>query len=581
MTGAAAILALVLAAATQQEAAPASTESDTARNLVFLADNRPVFVRLRVKLQDRPFEELWIESVRMLYTILDRDGDGTLTSKEADAKILTALVRLATGVAVPPGRLEPDVNPRDGKVSIAELGEALRPTLGPFHLQFRRLVVGRTDALFDQLDRDKDGVLTTTELAAIAGSLRPLDLDDNEMISAEELEPFNSAAFTALLEESSERQARLAALPPVVELVVGESSLRPARLLLKKYDKGRGDVPGRPDGKLSPSEFAIDQGAFARADTNSDDALDVEELRKFLARAPIELTLDVELSPEASGRSTVRVGAGGAKPTEAKVRQLADGDVEVAVGQVRLDFQVEQGNTGADEVRRVLAQRFKAADSNKDGYLEGKELAAMEAPQSPLAGLTGLIDRDGDGKIYLADLIEFAQRQVEAARYRLFMTATDQGRAIFGILDYDRDRRLSAREIMRTVERVMSWDADGDGRVTPDEIPYHFRVTIARGGLVGLFSAGVGTPAAAPAPGMMFATPSAGTTVGPDWFQKMDRNRDGDVSRREFLGPREQFDRLDRDKDGLIDAAEAQSAAPSRNKDAAQDGGSGKPKSHR
>jgi len=37
----------------------------------------------------------------------------------------------------------------------------------------------------------------------------------------------------------------------------------------------------------------------------------------------------------------------------------------------------------------------------------------------------------------------------------------------------------------------------------------------------------------------------------------MDRNRDGDVSHREFLGPRTQFDRLDRDRDGLIDPEEA------------------------
>ena len=63
------------------------------------------------------------------------------------------------------------------------------------------------------------------------------------------------------------------------------------------------------------------------------------------------------------------------------------------------------------------------------------------------------------------------------------MTTADQGRAIFGILDLDRDRRLGAREVMRTVDRVMSWDGDGDGRVSADEIPYHFQVTIARGGL--------------------------------------------------------------------------------------------------
>jgi hypothetical protein len=44
----------------------------------------------------------------------------------------------------------------------------------------------------------------------------------------------------------------------------------------------------------------------------------------------------------------------------------------------------------------------------------------------------------------------------------------------------------------------------------------------------------------------------------------MDRNRDGDVSRREFLGTREQFERLDRDHDGLIGPGEADAARPVR-----------------
>ncbi len=42
-----------------------------------------------------------------------------------------------------------------------------------------------------------------------------------------------------------------------------------------------------------------------------------------------------------------------------------------------------------------------------------------------------------------------------------------------------------------------------------------------------------------------------------EWFHKMDRNDDGDVSRREFTGPREAFERLDKDHDGLLSSAEA------------------------
>ena len=91
-------------------------------------------------------------------------------------------------------------------------------------------------------------------------------------------------------------------------------------------------------------------------------------------------------------------------------------------------------------------------------------------------------------------LTAFIDRQVTAARSRLVVSTSEQGRAIFGIVDLDRDRRLGAREVMRTVDRVMSWDSDGDGRVSADEIPYHFQITIARGGLIGLSRAGSDSP---------------------------------------------------------------------------------------
>jgi Ca2+-binding EF-hand superfamily protein len=553
----AALVVLALAAALAWPASTA-TESDAPRDLVFLAENRPIFVRLRITFQGRPFEQAWIDSVKSIHATLDRNGDGKLATKEVDSKLLAVLVRLATGVAAPSIPAELDVQPKDGIVSVDELAEAIRPVFSPFRLPVGRQAIGRTDALFDQLDRDKDGQLTRGELAAIAGSLRPLDLDDDETISAYEIEPLDSAGAASMMEGSSDRPARLASLPPVVELVASESSFRAARLLLKKYDKPSGSPPGRMDNKLSPDEFAIDHNAFAAADKNGDDLLDTDELRKLLARPPFDLTLDVDFPAAASARAAVKVAAGGDQSKQTQVRRLADGDVEFALTHTRLDIHIEDGNSSADEARRIVEQRFKAADTNKDGYLEGKELAKIDNPQSSLAGLTAVIDRNGDGKIYLKELVEFITRQAKAVRACLVVTTADQGRAIFGIVDLDRDRRLGPREVMRTVDRVMSWDGDADGRVSADEIPYHMQVTIARSGLIGLIGEGVVRTG--------YATRSNGPTAGPEWFLKMDRNHDGDVSRREFLGPRAEFDRLDRDQDGLIDAAEAGVAAPGKTK---------------
>ncbi len=84
-------------------------------------------------------------------------------------------------------------------------------------------------------------------------------------------------------------------------------------------------------------------------------------------------------------------------------------------------------------------------------------------------------------------------------------------------------------------------------------------MTIARSGLLGLFGQTAAVPGVGPQP--MAAGRRPAPAAGPEWFQKMDRNHDGDVSRREFLGPRDQFDRLDRDNDGLIGADEADAGA--------------------
>ncbi|WP_165226268.1 hypothetical protein [Aquisphaera insulae] len=543
----------------------AAPGDDAVQDLVILGEARAILLRVRVMVGDRPFRAAWAEGIRAYHARLDDNGDGQITTQEAAKNGLAALLTPAGPSASTPARGQPeaDVSPKDGEISVQELTEVLRGSFGPFRLQVEPVPGRRTDALFDQLDRDKDGELTRPEMDAIVGSLRRLDRDADEMIDEGEVNLTTTSVDAMSMMQA--RPARDSSTPTVIELSPGESTVRLSRLLVKKYDTGSSRGPGRRDSRLSPEEFAIPAEAFAASDRNRDGTLSAEELRTYLADAPRDAILDVVLSADASGRAAVAVrSADGGSPAGMTVRPLVQGAAEIEMGPVRIDVHVDDGARAAEAARKGLRARFDAADANQDGYLERDELNQDNAPVSPLAGLFEALDHDGDGKVYPRELDEFVAREAVAARGHLTMTASDEGRALFGMLDLDRDRRLGAREVLETFARVSACDRDRDGRVTPDEIPQHFRLVLDRGDLsVLLATPANGNVVVVPA-GMAAAPSRPRPASGPAWFRKMDRNHDGDVSPREFLGTRDQFARLDRDHDGLLSPAEAQEASPGR-----------------
>jgi Ca2+-binding EF-hand superfamily protein len=571
------VLALALAAIDDPPASapPAATFAglgdDAVQDLVILGETRPIFLRVRIMIGDRSFRAAWAEGVRALHSRLDSNGDGRLTTEEAEKNGLAVFLNPPGPAAPARGRAEVDVNPKDGVISALELTEALRSTFGPFRLQVEAIAERRTDALFDQLDRDKDGELTRPEMQTIIGSLRGLDRDADELIDASEVNLISVPIPTPMMQV---RPARDSAVPPVLELTPGESPVRSVRLLIKKYDTGSSRGPGRRDSRLSPEEFGIPAEAFAAADRNRDGTLNAEELREYLAQAPRDAILDVALTPDGSGRVAIAVRGGDGSPQSGMtVRQLSEGVVEMDLGLIRLDIHIDDGAGAAEAARKDFRARFDSADANQDGYLEMDELSQDNGQPSPLVGLFKAIDRGGDGKLYPSELDEFVARQAVAARGRVTMTASDEGRALFGMLDIDRDRCLGAREVLDTFARVSACDRNSDGRVTPDEIPHHIRLILDRGDLSFLLAPPVGGPAVAVSRGVTSAPPRSRRAVGPSWFRKMDRNRDGDVSPREFLGTREQFDRLDRDRDGLLSPDEAKEASAGRSAQVKAPGG--------
>jgi Ca2+-binding EF-hand superfamily protein len=446
---------------------------DSVQDLIFLGDNRPIFMRLRMTLGSQPFRLAWMNSVKAMHAYLDRNNDGKVTKEEADRGALSTLVRVANGGATAMPRGDLDNHPKDGVISIDELSDALRTALGPFRVQVGKIASGKTDVLFEHLDQNKDGKLSRLELTDAASSLHKLDLDDDELIDGVELEPFTNP--TAMqMDNIPGQRGRTPDGPPVVELFPDDSSLRPVRQLLKKYDKGTSKSASGGDNKLTNAEFAIEASAFVRADADADGALDTEELRRFLAKPSPDIELTVNLSADTTGSATVSVTGSGSKalPPWAKVKQLGPADVEIAADEVRLEVHVDDGAAALADSKRSYMAQFEAADADNNGYVEKSEVTKDKDHPSPLAGLFDILDRDGDGKLYPKELDEFVDSQARAARDRMVLTASDQGRAIFSILDLNRDRRLGNREIRGTLDRVVTWDRDGDAQITAEEIPH-------------------------------------------------------------------------------------------------------------
>ena len=531
--------------------------------VLYLADSGVVVLQLSVVVEGGGPKQCHEKFVDSLLKSLDKNGDGVVTVDEARGKILTAREARQMQLVAADGNAadsSPDISPKDGRISRAELlAYFKRIGLLPFSVKLQPRTpeldpntgaaanpAGET-ALFGRLDVNGDKKLSVDELANALEVLRKLDRDNDETISVAELRPL--AAPPRAVNRPGMNNAPPPAMP-FVSLASGESVPKLIRRVIDKYDSADSADAAKSgvaslsakNQKLSRMELGLPESEFVKYDVDGDGQLDFAELRQFVTSAAptLELTINVTTGKIEAGKVEATVNQNG------KIRTTADGAAHLPIGTAQISISVIP-TTEAFDPEAAIKPLFLAVDADANGYLE-----KSEAPDNALFGATFAdLDADKNGKLYLNEIVEYLKPRLDAARNRVELTIVEQGRTLFDILDSDRDGRLAHREVRSIADKLALWDANGDGQLSEDEIPLQYRMIAAHGSLPNL-----GVLRSDVAAMNQRGRPDA-RSAGPVWFRKMDRNSDGEISRREFLGELELFEKLDLNKDGAIELNEA------------------------
>jgi Ca2+-binding EF-hand superfamily protein len=194
-------------------------------------------------------------------------------------------------------------------------------------------------------------------------------------------------------------------------------------------------------------------------------------------------------------------------------------------------------------------RKFNQLDADANGYLTREETADSIRFQKELFDL---MDGDGDEKLFADEVKEYIRARTDPAATSCRMNVYDTGYGFFMSIDGNADGRVSVREMRHAAESLAQLERDGKPGVAQKEPVRHFHIEFVRGSFQ-LFGASEQLTAQTPA--FQQRRPS-----GPIWFQRMDKNNDGDLTWNEFLGPREIFHQLDTDHDSLLDPQEAAKA---------------------
>jgi Ca2+-binding EF-hand superfamily protein len=426
---------------------------------------------------------------------------------------------------------------------------------GPCRIRLEVLIDGRSpetawdrflDRLFDWFDQDGNGSLSEAEVRRMF----PLPLPGRKELVIDFARLDTNGDGKASLAEFKEFCRRGGFVPVVVQVAAPSADdFRLAELFLRRLDSNG-------DGKLSRAELRQAAESLRGCDLNDDEFLDLAELLASAPPGTRSAKTEVALEEAATETDVVlRLDFGARTPSvalrgrDSKPFRLVSPPGPDALGRLHgpngrwmLGLRTSRNLPDMKAAGEFLLAQFKTALGDR-AALPRSEIEDDPA-SSGLQELVRYADRNGDDRLTLAELRDYLALIEQGAQSQVWVRVQDHGRNPFPMLDSDGDQRWSYRELTRAC------DVLGTEKPEPSELPLQLELTF-EGPSVRMWG-GVPVPAAARKPRPRTAGPS-----GPPWFQAMDRNGDGVLSPREFLGPPEVFRKLDSNGDGVITPDEA------------------------
>ncbi len=530
--------------------------------VVICHDARPDFVQLRwtvaggtLGMRRRAFAE-------RMFGLLDRDGDGRLQPEEARGIPGTRppMSDQVTRLGASWRRLDTD---GDGTLAPAELATYVSRSLGPpFAVQNFDAASRRERSIARLVDADSDGVLAAGEFRGLVERLAAYDTDLDETLSFAELTTAaaererdaigglgrtsagerrdpprveRGALRTPSMGWALPEDARLAAYSPEdVEQVRAR-----ARMLVARYRK-------QPSADRIVLQAAPDAAFWKGFDGDGDGAVSVSELESALKSPPAAVVVTVHLPHPLLGRPVLEL-----RNRNAPDRPRRGGtSATLTLGSLRVHLAVRMFAVPPEDAVRFYRLQFRVRDVDRNGYLGAAEFASLGLANVPFAAA----DADGNGQVTREELTQVVAWVAYRESCRLLLTIGHDAPSVLQAVDADGDRRWSRRELLEAGEALQRLDVDGDGRVEMTDLAGEATIRVELG-RPGLFAELAGRRQERPEA----VRPVVRERVrGPLWFQRMDRNRDGDVSRNEFVGPLGLFEAWDADGDGILTVSEAE-----------------------